>query len=66
MQHEETVDVGALADAGEQEVATAKARKLEIPNRRAFEPIGQGGAGIRLEWHRNGSDLHSSRPVVVV
>ena len=55
-----------LLAAQKAKVSPAKARELEIPNRRAFQPIGKRGAGIRFERHGMRTDLHGVRPVLVV
>ena len=58
MQHIETAAVAAVAIAQKRKVSLAKARDLEIPNRRAFQAIGERRAGIRLERHRVRTDLN--------
>src|SRR5947209_6710560 len=66
MQHIQTAAVATVAIAQKRKVSPEKARDLEVPNRRAFQTIGEGRAGIRLERYRVRTDLNRFRFVLVI
>src|SRR5208282_1004321 len=66
MQHVETAAVTIVAIAKKRKVSPAKTRDLEIPNRRAFQTIGECSAGIRLERHRVRTHFNRRGLVLVV